>query len=167
MRHQLLEIAILIIGRRAPAQMQLNHLPILVEQRGLHLGLLPQPRQIGLGACVIGGDDAVAAAIKAHGAAERQMQIQGQRARDEVLIARLGLQPIVRIGHGWGKLQRGGIRGVARPVDVVFVQQIGIEHGGHGDTCSFWPYRGSGYPAPSAIILIYIRFCSNCHNVHV
>jgi len=144
MRHQLLEIAILIIGRRAPAQMQLNHLPVLVEQFGLHLRLLPQPHQIGLGAGVIGGDDTVAAAVEAHGAAERQVQIQGQRARDEVLIACLGLQSIVRLGYGRRELQGGRIRGIARPVDVVFVQQIRVEHGGHGDTCNPWPYMSAG-----------------------
>src|SRR5690606_13375363 len=72
--------------RRAPAQVQLDHLAIAVEQlRGL-FGFAQQPFEVRTATAEIARNDAVAAAIEARAEAIRDVHIQRELTRNRIRV---------------------------------------------------------------------------------
>ena len=117
---------------RATAEVHLLDLAVAVEHRGGQRDLAVQPGQVGLPARLVAGDDAVAAAVEARAGAERDVQIQRNRARDRIAIAGRGHLAQLRLAEPGRELRRGRVRGIARPRHVVALEQLRIEQGGQG-----------------------------------
>jgi coproporphyrinogen III oxidase-like Fe-S oxidoreductase len=113
--------------RRAPAQVQLHHVAVAVEQGRDHRDLAHQARQVGLAARRIARDDAVAATVKAGAEAERHVRVERERARDRVLVALARHLAELRVAETGGEPRRGRIGGVARAGAVVAPQQRRVE----------------------------------------
>jgi len=130
-RRHLVEVEVV---RRAAAHVQLQHLAVAVEQRRLQRDLALQPHQVGADLGAAAGDDPVAAAVEARAGAERQVHVQRQRARDRLLVAGRGTGAVVGLAERGVEVRRGRVGRVARPVEIVPGDQLGVEgRGGGGD----------------------------------
>ena len=137
-RHQLAELGVAQIGRRAAAQVQLGHAPGLVEQRPLHPDLLLEPLEVLGGTLGVVGDDLVAGAVVAEALAEGDMHVDRQRLGRLGPVAALGRGAVVILGEGRMELGRRGVGGIARPGTVILLHQGAIEQQGilHRETAS-------------------------------
>jgi len=90
---------------------------------------------------MVAGNHLGTGAVEADGVAERNMEIQRQRARDRVLVTVLRPEPVFRPGDARVEAVRGRVGGVARPGLVVTLDQSGVKYNvlGHGVPLEF-PY---------------------------
>ena len=114
--------------RCAAAEMQLVDRAIGVEHRRGHLDFAQQMFEIAVRAATIARDDARAAAVEARTQAERDMHVDRERARNRVLVRGVRDATQVVFGKALMEMWRGRVRGVARTVDVVARDQLGVEH---------------------------------------
>ena len=124
--HQRAHLVVPDKRRRPAAPMQLVDRPRAVEQFALEGNLTVQARQVGCRPGAIFGYHFIAGAVKAQLRAERQMDIQRQRARAVFIPAR-GECPILALAEIVAQPRGRGIRGIARPRTVVTPDQIGVE----------------------------------------
>ena len=132
-RHQLAQFVVAEKGRRAAAKVQLLDLLRRIQVAGDQLDFLFEPLQIRQGAAAILGDDLVAGAVVTNVGAERHMHIQRQWPYGLAAVAQ-GVQQVEGADLA-GELYGGGVGGVARPREVVAMNQIsvptnGVEHAG-------------------------------------
>ena len=118
---------------RTAAEMQLLNGLLRVEVAGHQLDLLLQALQVGLGAPPVLGDHLVAGAVVANVGAERHMHIQRQWPHGLAAVTQ-GVEQVEGADLAV-KLYGGGVGRVARPRQVVAVNQIcvptnGVEHAG-------------------------------------
>lgn len=73
------------------------------------------------------GHDLIAGAIKTHGVAERQMEIQRERTRRRRFVAAFRPDVVIGLGETGVELHRRGIRGITRSALVVTADEVGIE----------------------------------------
>src|SRR5437870_4952132 len=105
--------------------MKLHYFPPRIEQRGHLLHFFLEIIDIRLALAVVEGNDCGAATKPAERLAERDMKIER-----EVAFAAIVLEDSlgeVRPCQGIGKLRGRGIRRVAWPGDVIFLDQIKID----------------------------------------
>jgi len=112
-------------GRRAAAPVQLVDEAVAVHVAGDQIHLLFQQVEVGRGARAILGDDLVAGAVVTDGVAERDVEVERQRAAKTV-AARQRLAEL-RLAELVGELHGGGVGGVARAGGVVALDEIGVE----------------------------------------
>ncbi|KWV87931.1 hypothetical protein PFLmoz3_02315 [Pseudomonas fluorescens] len=118
---------------RTAAEMQLLNGLLRVEVAGHQLDLLLQALQVGLGAPPVLGDHLVAGAVVANVGAEGYMHVQRQWPHCLSAVTQ-GVEQVEGADLAV-KLYGGGVGRVARPRQVVAVNQIcvptnGVEHAG-------------------------------------
>ena len=110
-------------------EMQLQNLPVLIEQLALELDFLSQPVQVVLAVPRVSGDLLVAGAVVAERLAKRQVHVQGQRPRDEVFVALDRVLPVCEFVEAFVKAYGRRIRRITRALEPIALYEIGIELG--------------------------------------
>ena len=109
--HQLGDLAVVEIGGRASAPVQLRDRPLGADQFALQRHLGADLLQVAPGDARFAGHHFVAGAVIANVSAERQVHVQGQRLR-VTLLARLPVQIAAQV-EGFAELRGCGVGRVA------------------------------------------------------
>src|SRR6185312_9368809 len=96
-----------------------------IEERRDQRGLADQPLDVGTADGHIARDEAIATAVEAGTRAEGDMNIKRERLRRKGRVAASRVLAILRLPEVRAELRDSRIGGIARPCDVVSVQQVG------------------------------------------
>ena len=124
--HHMTQFVIAQESGGAAAEMQLFDTAILAQQDSLHFDLFDQVAHILVGLAEIFGNDFITGAIEAQGIAERDVDIQRQRAAD---AAHLAFPHPLRVHFGIKRLDEAigsRIGGIARSILVQTTDQVQI-----------------------------------------
>jgi len=125
--HQVVHLGVGKIGRGAAAEMQLLDLVHAGEQRALHGDLALQVGEIGRGLLALPGDDLVAGAVVADRVAERNVQVERERAGAAAgAQAGHGMQ-VVAVAEFLAEAVGGRIGGIARAVLAEALEQVQVD----------------------------------------
>ena len=126
---ELCELSCLEEIRRAASEVELDDLPVAIEEPCSRFDLAREPIYVDLRLPTIARNHAIARAVETGTRAKRNVHIQGQGTRNQLSVALARVFRELSRPESRVELQCGWIGCVARTQAVVLPQQVGVKNG--------------------------------------
>src|SRR5579883_3186509 len=133
------------------AEVELAHLPVVVEEGRDHRDFTKQPLDVSAARAGVTRDQPIAAAVEARAGAEGHMNVERQRPRGECRIAAPRVDAVLGLAEFRPELRCGRIRRVARACYIVAKQQITIDGAGRPAESDAFHGQVTAFPAAGSV----------------